>query len=174
MAMAVLSVRSRWSARGHRCESKSNAAVGRSRRSNASCSLAIPTFGDSVWRSPIGLRSRGSWKCRPLTVRQALYRRLQQLEAASVRARAQLESSDRAAAQERALNQVKLFLKLRGIEQNPMESLAEAWARALEISCGELKRLLRAGLDPIRKYFTEHGVYEEIERRKAAGTWPSG
>jgi hypothetical protein len=31
-----------------------------------------------------------------------------------------------------------------------------------------------AGVDPIRKYFTEHGVYEEIERRTAAGTWPSG
>jgi hypothetical protein len=107
-------------------------------------------------------------------VRQALYRRLQQLEAVSVRARAQLKSSDQEAAQGRARNKINLFLKLRGIERNPMESLADAWARALEIDSRELQRLLRVGVDPIRRYFTDHGVYEEIERRKAAGTWPSG
>ena len=32
----------------------------------------------------------------------------------------------------------------------------------------------RGLIDPIRKYFTERGIYEAIEERKAAGTWPSG
>ena len=50
----------------------------------------------------------------------------------------------------------------------------EASTRALEISLRELRGQLMAGVDPIHKYFTDHGIYEEIERKKAAGTWPSG
>ena len=50
----------------------------------------------------------------------------------------------------------------------------EASARALEITLRELRAQLLAGIDPIHKYFTDHGIFEEIERRKAAGTWPSG
>jgi hypothetical protein len=30
-----------------------------------------------------------------------------------------------------------------------------------------------AGIDPIKGWFTENGVYEEMERRKAAGRWPA-
>jgi hypothetical protein len=55
-----------------------------------------------------------------------------------------------------------------------MESLMDAFARALEISPRELRSQLIAEIDPINKYFTEQGVFEEIERRKAAGTWPDG
>ena len=50
----------------------------------------------------------------------------------------------------------------------------ETWARALGIGCRELRRLLTEGIDPICKYLTENGIYEEIEQRKAARTWPGG
>ena len=99
---------------------------------------------------------------------------MQQLEAASVRARAQRTPADREAAYESLRNKIKLFLELRGVEQSPKESLMEAWARALEMSCREVRALLKSGVSPIRKYFEDHGVFEGIERRKAAGTWPSG
>ena len=55
-----------------------------------------------------------------------------------------------------------------------MESLCDALARALGIGNRELHAQMLAGLDPIHKYFVEHGVFEEMERRKAAGTWPGG
>ena len=61
-----------------------------------------------------------------------------------------------------------------GVEQGPNESLMESLARALGIGCRELRELLKAGIDPIHRYFTENGVYEAIEQRKAAGTWPGG
>jgi hypothetical protein len=107
-------------------------------------------------------------------VRQTLYKRLQQLEEADARARKHRERPDEEASKSRVLNKIMLFLRLRGIERQAHESLAAAWARALEIDCGELRQLLREGIDPIHKYFTDHGVYEHIEKRKAAGTWPDG
>ena len=107
-------------------------------------------------------------------MRQTLYRRLQQLEEASAHARKQSERPEQEASKARVIRKIMLFLRLRGVEKQAHESLAEAWCRALEIDCMALKRLLGAGLDPIHKYFTDHGVFEEIERRKAAGTWPGG
>ena len=111
-----------------------------------------------------------------MPMRQTLYKRLLQLEEASARARArrQSERPDEEASKARVINKIMLFLRLRGIEKQAHESSAEAWTRALEIDCGELRRQLGAGIDPIHKYFTDHGVFEEIERRKAAGTWPGG
>ena len=107
-------------------------------------------------------------------MRQTLYKRLQQLEEASAHARKQSERPDEEASRARVISKIMLFLRLRGVERLADESLAEAWCRALEIDCLELRRLLAAGIDPIHKYFTDHGVFEEIERRKAAGTWPGG
>jgi hypothetical protein len=107
-------------------------------------------------------------------MRRTVYKRLQQLEESSARARKQNERPDEEASKARVIGKVMLFLHLRGVEKQAHESLAEAWARALEIDCLELKRLLGARIDPIHKYFTDHGVFEEIERRKAAGTWPGG
>jgi hypothetical protein len=107
-------------------------------------------------------------------VRQTLYKRLQQLEEADARARKHSERPDEEASKARVLNKIILFLRLRGVEKQAHETLAEAWACALEIDCLELKRLLGARIDPIHKYSTDHGVFEEIERRKAAGTWPGG
>ena len=107
-------------------------------------------------------------------MQRTVYKRLQQLEESSARARKQNERPDEEASKARVIGKVMLFLRLRGVEKQAHESLAAAWARALEIDGTELKRLLRAGIDPIHKYFTDHGVFEEIERRKAAGTWPGG
>ena len=107
-------------------------------------------------------------------MRQALYKRLQQLEEANAHARRQSERPGEEASKARVVSKIVLFLRLRGIEKQAHESLAVAWARALEIDCGELRRQLGAGIDPIHKYFTDHGVFEEIERKKAAGTWPGG
>jgi len=107
-------------------------------------------------------------------MRQRLYHRLQELEEASSRARKQREWRDAEADGAKAIRRVELFLRICGIEKGPRESLAEAWARALEITCTELRQLLAAGIDPIHKFLSERGVYEDIETRKAAGTWPGG
>ena len=107
-------------------------------------------------------------------MRQKLYQRLRQLEETRARFRKLDECYEREQAVQRFLDRVRLFLQLRGIEQGPNESLMEALAHALEISCAELNQLLAAGIDPIHKYLTDHGVFEEIEKRKAAGTWPGG
>jgi hypothetical protein len=107
-------------------------------------------------------------------MRQRLYHRLEQLEEASVRVRQLQEWRDADRDQEEARNKVELFLRLMGVEQGPMESLMETWARALGITSRELEEQLKAGIDPISKYLTENGIYEAIEQRKAAGTWPGG
>lgn len=107
-------------------------------------------------------------------MRQTLHKRLQQLEEANAHARRQSERPDEEASGARVTSKIILFLRVRGIEKQAHESLAVAWAHALEIDCLELHRQLGAGIDPIHKYFTDRGVYEEIERRKAAGTWPGG
>ena len=106
-------------------------------------------------------------------MRQRLYHRLQQLEVESARLRSVRESRDREADGEEAIKKVEPFLRLRGIEQTPMESLFDALARALEIGNRELRAQLMEGIDPIHKWLMENGVFEEIERRKAAGTWPA-
>lgn len=107
-------------------------------------------------------------------MRQRLYHRLQQLEVENARVRNVRRWRDEEADQEEARRRVKLFLRIRGIEQEGMESLFDAFARALGISNRELRAQIQSGIDPIKQYFTENGIYEEIERRKAAGTWPSG
>ena len=108
------------------------------------------------------------------SMRQTLYKRLQRLEEENACTGKQVKWHKAEAGQERFFEKITIFLQLRGIEKQAHESLAEALARALEIDCGELQQLLREGIDPIHKYFTDHGVYEEIEARKAAGTWPDG
>ena len=107
-------------------------------------------------------------------MRQTLYKRLQQLEEVSARARKQTESRDTEAGNAKFISKARLFLSLLGVEQQSKESLAEALCRALEIDCTELRRLLRAGIDPIHQYFTDKGVYEQLQTREAAGTIPGG
>jgi hypothetical protein len=107
-------------------------------------------------------------------MRQTLHRRLRELEVESDRARVQAKLKEQDGKPSAALSKFLLFLQMRGIEPGPCESIAEASARALEITSSELSTQLSQGIDPIHKYLTEHGVFEEIERRKAAGTWPSG
>jgi hypothetical protein len=107
-------------------------------------------------------------------MRQRLYPRLQRLETESARVRSLWDCGNEQAALERARRKVDLFLRICGVVQGEMESKREAFARALGIRPRELDQLMLAGIDPIPKYFVEHGVFEEVERRKAAGTWPSG
>jgi hypothetical protein len=66
-------------------------------------------------------------------MRQRLYRRLQQLEAEGARLRVVQDSRASQARLEQAKRRVELFLRIRGIEQSPTESLMDAWARALGI-----------------------------------------
>lgn len=105
-------------------------------------------------------------------MRQPVYKRLRKLEEASARTRKQCEGSD--ADSGKALRKVHLFLRLRGVEPGPSESVAEALARALEIIPAELQRLLQAGIDPIHQYFADRGIYEANQTRKAAGTIAGG
>ena len=94
-------------------------------------------------------------------MKQSLYRRLEQLEAVS----ASLQTADRAeAARASVLDKVQLFLRMVGIEKAPEESLAGAWARGLNISAGEPRSLLAAGIDPIRKYLEDRGIKQESRR----------
>ena len=107
-------------------------------------------------------------------MRQRLYQRLQGLEAHQAVVQAQTDSREREARLAKYLERVRLFMRVCGVEQGPRESLMEAWARALGISSRELRAQIQEGIDPIQKYLRDHGVYEEIARKKAAGTWPSG
>src|SRR5712691_1908936 len=143
MAIAGVSSTSRRSAREHRCESKSSAATRRSLPSKRRCSRAIPTSRGCAWRYRIGRPSFGSFKEAGASMRQTLHKRLRQLEEASARVRTQSERPDEEATRKTVREKVLLFLRLRGIEKQDHESLMEAWARALEISCRELSTLLR-------------------------------
>lgn len=107
-------------------------------------------------------------------MRQRLYSRLQQLEAHNAMVRAQLDAREREPQMAKYRERVEQFMQACGVEKGPLESVMEAWARALEIGSRELRAQLQRGIDPIQKYLRDHGVYEEIERRKAAGMWPSG
>jgi len=62
---------------------------------------------------------------------------------------------------ERGINRIRLFLRICRVEQEGHESLMEAWARALGIALRDLRGMLAAGIDPIRKYFVDHGVCDE-------------
>ena len=94
-------------------------------------------------------------------MKQSLHRRLEQLEAVS----ASLQTATRAeAARASVLDKVQLFLRMVGIEKTPEESLAEAWARGLDISATELRSLLAARIDPIRKYWEDRGIKQESRR----------
>ena len=104
-------------------------------------------------------------------MRQTLYKRLGQLEEASARNR---QSSDAEANSRIAMEKVMAFLKCQGIERQGGESLMQALARALEISCSELRRSFAAGIDPMHKYLVDRGILAEIKTRQAAGTWPRG
>ena len=102
-------------------------------------------------------------------MRQRLYHRLQELEAESARLRVVQDTKAGEARLEDTRRKVEQFLQMRGVEQSPTESLMDAWARALGITSRELRAQLMEGISPIHKWWTDHGVYEEIERRKAAG-----
>jgi hypothetical protein len=106
-------------------------------------------------------------------MRQRLHHRLRELEEARARAREVAKGRDDEGDLDRVFDKFRLFLQMRGTEQGPTESLAMASARALGIDCFELREQLDAGIDPIDKFLTDHGVLEEIEREKAAGTWPT-
>ena len=157
-----------------RSSHESTVAGARSRPSKRKSWPAIPISKDCAWRLRTGRQSCAFSKERLDEVRQKLYYRLRQLEETRARFRKLDDSYERKEAVQRFLDRVRLFLQLRGMEQGPKESLAEALARALEISCAELDQLHAARIDPIHKYLTDHGVFEEIEKRKAAGTWPGG
>ena len=107
-------------------------------------------------------------------MRQGINKRLKQLEQILAQARRLADIQAQHDDDEAAIRKIEIFLKLQGVEQEGEESLAETLARALGITLRELREQLMAGIDPIHKYFTDQGVFEEIERRKAAGTWPSG
>lgn len=74
-------------------------------------------------------------------MKQKLHRRLAELERVS-EARARAQPAD---GEVPAIEIVRQYLRDRGIEQGPLESLAETFARSLGISCRELDERLRAG-----------------------------
>jgi hypothetical protein len=73
-------------------------------------------------------------------MKQQLHRRLAELERIS-KAQAPANSPD---VGESACEKVRQYLHARGIEQGPMESLMETLARAVGITCPELRERLRA------------------------------
>jgi len=106
-------------------------------------------------------------------MRPRLDHRLKKLEVERARSRSLRGWREQEADLEKARSRVRLFLRIRGVEQNETESMMDAFARALGVGNRELRSQMLAGIDPIKKWFTENGVYEEIEREKAAGAWPA-
>jgi len=90
-------------------------------------------------------------------MRHLLYKRLQQLEVASARARQQSDQCGKEGVR-RAIRKFQLFLRFRGVEQLPTESLEEASARALGTTPRELRQLLAMGIDPIHRYLVNEGM----------------
>ena len=170
MAMGERSRKLRLSAGRSRHESR--VAAGRLRKSKRSCSPAIPMSPACAWRCRIGRRSFGLSN-RVNQMRPRLYHRLKKLEVESARIRGLRGWREQEADLEKARSRVRLFLRIRGVEQNETESMMDAFARALGVGNRELRSQMLAGIDPIKKWFTEDGVFEEIARRKAAGTWPA-
>ncbi len=99
-------------------------------------------------------------------MRPRLYHRLRVLEETRARARNLAEGADRAAGLERALARFRLFLRMRGIDQGSNESLAEASARVLEISCSDLRKQLAGGIDPIHKFLTDREFSKRGKEKK--------
>jgi len=106
-------------------------------------------------------------------MRQRLYHRLRQLEAESARIRSLREAPEREAGLARLRRRMELFMRIRGVEKTGMESWFDTFARALGVGNRQLRADILAGIDPIKRWFSENGVYEEMERRKAAGRWPA-
>ena len=102
-------------------------------------------------------------------MRPRLYHRLKKLEVESARICSLRGWREQEADLEKARSRVRLFLRIRGVEQNATESMMDAFARAVGVGNRELRSQMLAGIDPIRKYFTDNRIYEEIEREKAAG-----
>ena len=75
---------------------------------------------------------------------------------------------------ERARERIRSFVRMCGVEQKVQESLAGAWARALEIKPVDLRQLLAAGIDPINTFFAERGGFEALEMRVAASRVAGG
>jgi hypothetical protein len=103
-------------------------------------------------------------------MRQRLSERLRRLELEVARTEA---IRDPEAGEERVLLKFRYFLEWRGIEPGPNESMAMAYARALEIDYNELNRQFEEGIDPIEKYLADHGELDDIETEKAAGKTPA-
>ncbi len=99
-------------------------------------------------------------------MQQRLYRRLTHLEGEASHLRSLRAATDRQGAGEGTIRSIKLFLRIRGIEQTGTESLFDAFARALGIGNRELRALSLGGVDPIKKWFADNGIFEEIELRK--------
>jgi len=81
------------------------------------------------------------------------------LETESARVLSLRDCGNRQAGLEAALRKVDLFLRICGVVQGKMESKREALARALGIGVRDLDHQLLAGIDPMHKHFTEHGVF---------------
>jgi hypothetical protein len=102
----------------------------------------------------------------------SIYKRLQQLEDVSAHAREQRNWQDRETDRQNARRKITLFLKCRGVEQQGNESLREARARALEITCKELDRLVAAWMCPIRNYVATKSS-RTVPTRGRGETWPT-
>jgi hypothetical protein len=84
-------------------------------------------------------------------MRQTLYKRLRQLEEASIGALNQLKERDSEVRSEKLIEKIELILRECGVEQQSHESMIDALARALEMSTRELRRFLATGIEPIHQ-----------------------
>lgn len=85
----------------------------------------------------------------------ALHRRLAHLEDLRQKANEVMEHQACQASMEAVRKRIRLFIEWRGVERNPVESLMEAWARSLGITCPELRNLVAQGVDPILRFLGE-------------------
>ena len=156
-----------------RSRHESRVAAGRLRKSKRSCSPGIPISPACAWRCRTGRRSFGLSN-RVNQMRPRLYHRLKKLEVESARIPSLRGWREQEADLEKARSRVRLFLRIRGVEQNATESMMDAFARALGVGNRELRTQLLAGIDPIKKWFTRTEFMRRSKEKKPPGTWPSG
>ena len=99
-------------------------------------------------------------------MQQRLDRRLQQLEMVQARVDRFEESKRQEAESEEMIEVFEAFIAWRGMAQGPNESVAQALARALEISCDELLEQMEEGIGPIRKFLLDRGYLAEESKSR--------
>src|SRR5579862_6131734 len=94
-------------------------------------------------------------------MRRIVNGRLRKLEAANAAARKHRDLLDAEVSSEQLGALMEVFLECIGVELRADESIRQAYARALGITCDELDELVSSGINPMNYYLDTHPNLDE-------------